>query len=228
MLEAQNANIQDGAWRGIFDLAPQQTFVLLIDHKTRGQDTFDELYTQLQPLRDLNFLTFWNGTQRVMRPLAIVVSGNAPFQSVTALNATHRDIFWHAKLESLVSADDSFTKPIRYAYNRSNSYFASTEFRNAVLYTYRNGSAPLPDTPRTKDMARTQLEQAKARGLLARYWNTPAQPSNLKEIVWRVLVELEVDILNMDDMGTVRARANGRSSVGVRKYPVEMAERLQD
>ena len=217
MLEAQNANVTDGAWRGLFNLAPQQTLVLLVDHKTSGPETFTELHTQLQPLRDLDYLTYWNGTERVVRPLTIVASGNAPFQSVTALDRIHRDIFWDAKLEKLVSAGDNFdAEPVMFVYNRSNSYFASTEFKNAVLYPYLNQSypyynlsSPLPDTPRMKDMAASQIEQANARGLMARYYNTPAQPPNLREIVWRVLVEHQVDILNMDDMGTVRARAHG-------------------
>ena len=114
----------------------------------------------------------------------------------------------------MVSVDDNFdVEPVRYAYNRSNSYFASSEFKDArlspYLYTYLNASTPLPDTPQLKDMFATQIEQAKARGLMSRYWNTPSQPPNLREIVWRVLIEKEVGILNMDDMGTVRARANG-------------------
>jgi hypothetical protein len=210
MLEAQNANVTDGAWRGIFDLAPQQTLVLLVDHKTSGPETFRELHTQLQPLRDLDYLTYWNGIERVVRALTIVASGNAPFQSVTALDVKHRDIFWDAKLERLPSFhDDDFdVEPVIYKYNRSNSYYASTEFKNAILYPYNQSISP-PDTPRTKDMAATQIEQAKARGLMTRFWNTPTEPPNLREIVWRVLIEYQVDILHMDDMGTVRARADG-------------------
>ena len=196
MLEAQNANITDGTWRGIFNAAPQQTIVLLVDHKTAGPPTFAELYTQLQPLRDLDYLTYWNGTERVIRPLTVVATGNAPFAAVTALNATHRDIFWDAQLSQLLAAGDiSDANTTRYTYNPSNSYFASTAFQNAILYPWLNRP--------------TQIEQAKARGLIARYWNTPASPPNLREIVWRVLVERDVGIMNMDDMGAVRARAHG-------------------
>jgi hypothetical protein len=205
MLEAQNVNIADGTWRGIFNLAPQQTIVLLVDHKTAGSETFAKLYTHLQPLRDLDYLTYWNGTERVIRPLTIVVTGNAPFASVTALNATHRDIFWDAKLNNLVTADDIFNaQTAKYKYNASNSYFASTAFNNAILYTSLNET-----TLRSKDVTGTQIEQARARGLISRYWDTPAQPPNLRDIAWRVLIEKDVGILNMDDMGAVRARARG-------------------
>jgi hypothetical protein len=210
MLKMRNAHIANGTWRGIFDRGPQQTVVLLIDHKTAGPETFAELYVQLQPLRDLDYLTYWNGAERVVRPLTIVASGNAPIKSVTALNATHRDIFWDAKLDQLTSADDNFDMETpMYAYNRSNSYFASTEFKRARLYAWHNESRPMPYTPSAKDAALTQIEQAKARGLISRYWDTPASPTNLRDIAWRVLIDLQVGVLNMDDMGVVRARASG-------------------
>lgn len=210
MIETQNVEVPNGTWRGIFSLAPQQTLVLLIDHKTSGPETFAELHRQLQPLRDLDYLTYWNGTDRVMRQLTIVASGNAAFHSITTLDPTHRDIFWDAKLEQLTSAADDFdVEPVVYKYNPSNSYVASTEFRNARFYIWPNGTAPGADTPRLKDIAATQFEQAKARGLLARYYDTPAEPPNLRDIVWRVLVESGVGLMNMDDMGAVRDRANG-------------------
>lgn len=209
LVEEQNVG-NDGPLRGIFDSAPEQTVVLLIDHKTSGKETFAELDKQLQPLRDLDYLTYWNGTARISRPITVVASGNAPFDSVMALDSTHRDIFWDAKLEQLPSIDDDFNAdPVVYKYNRSNSYFASTEFRNAILWRYRNSTGHIPHTAQGDDIAATQLEQAKARGLLARYWNTPSNPPNVQEIAWRVLVAQDIDILNMDDMGIVRARANG-------------------
>lgn len=208
MLEQQNANVTSGSWRGIFDAAPQQTLVLLVDHKSSGAETFAELYTQLHPLRDLDYLTYWNGTDTVIRPITVVATGNAPFESVVGLDASHRDIFWDAKLESLHSINDNFdVEPYQYQYNRSNSYYASTEFKNAVLYSYLNNTHILPPGPRSNDMAISQIQQAKARGLISRYWATPSSPPNLREIVWRVLIEVEVGILNMDDMGIVRARA---------------------
>jgi hypothetical protein len=210
MLDMQNTHITDGTWRGFFDQAPQQTVVLLIDHKTAGAETFAELNTQLQPLRDLNYLTYWNGTERIMRPLTIVASGNAPFESVLSLNETHRDIFWDAKLERLLSRVDDFDAvPPRFGYNRSNSYFASTEFRNARLYEWRNESLPLPSNPWVQDAQSSQLDQAKTRGLITRYWNVPSNPPNQEEISWRVLVKFQVGVLNMDNLGAVRARAAG-------------------
>jgi hypothetical protein len=73
-----NITFQD-ARRGIFVKDPKQTVVLLVDHKTSGKETFAELYLQLQPLRDLGYLTYWNGSDKFVRPLTIVAAGKAPF-----------------------------------------------------------------------------------------------------------------------------------------------------
>ncbi|KAI8713719.1 hypothetical protein NCS52_01217300 [Fusarium sp. LHS14.1] len=210
ILEAQNAQLSAGTWRGVFDHAPEHTLILVIDLKTSGKETFDEVEAQLQPLRDLDYLTYWNGKKRVMRPLTVVATGNTPFSSVLATNATHRDIFWDAKLEQLVSAEDDFTTdPPKYKYNISNSYLASTRFRNAKLFRPSNDSALHGETEREKDRASTQIEQAESRGLLARYWDTPSDPPNIREIAWRVLVNKKIELLNMDDLSTVRSRAKG-------------------
>jgi hypothetical protein len=126
-------------WKGIFNKAPKQTVVLLIDLKSSAEATFAELNTQLQPLRDMDFLTYWNGTHRIMRPLTIVATGNTLFTSILNLNSSHRDIFFDAKLEQLPCSGDDWTNlytPI-YKYNASNSYYASTRISSARVEKYR-------------------------------------------------------------------------------------------
>ncbi|KAF4987746.1 hypothetical protein FGRMN_10170 [Fusarium graminum] len=209
MIEAQNSG-RTGGWRGLFDTAPEQTLTLLIDFKTNGAETFPVLNAQLESLRKLDYLTYWNGTERVMRPLTIVATGNAPFESILAMNETRRDIFWDAKLERLLSKEDNFeTNPPTYRFNISNSYFASTRFGNAILFRENEGKEKDAMSLAERDRKSTQIEQAASRGLLARYWDTPADPPNVRDIAWRVLVQKKVGILNMDDMGIVRARAKG-------------------
>ena len=66
-----------------------------------------------------------------------------------------------------------------------------------------------PTGPAWNDVGGSQLEQAASRGLLTRYWDAPAGPPNLRDIVWRNLVDEKVDVINMDDMGAVRDRARG-------------------
>jgi hypothetical protein len=215
MLENQNRNVDmhNGSWHGIFFQDTQQTVVLLVDQKVSGQETFTELHKQLQPLRELGYLTHWNGTEKVIRPLTIVATGKTPFDSITALDETHRDIFFDAHLEALPSTLDDFTTdPPTYRYNQSNSHYASTQFRNAiVLRPLDRDKYPqqVLSTPRGKDLAATQTEQAAARGLLTRYWDVPTSPPNLRDSVWRWLVNANVGVINMDDMGVVRDRTSG-------------------
>jgi hypothetical protein len=215
MLEKQNRNlsVQGGSWQSIFNRDTQQTVVLLVDQKTSGQETLTELHSQLQPLRELGYLTHWNESKKVTRPLTIVATGKTPFDSITALDETNRDIFFDAHLEALPSTLDDFaTDPPKFRYNQSNSHYASTQFRNAVVFRPLDRDKypqQLLSTPRGKDLAATQTEQAAARGLLTRYWDAPTSPPNLRDSVWRWLVDANVGVINMDDMGVVRDRTSG-------------------
>jgi hypothetical protein len=214
MLVNQNALMSDHeSPRGIFTRDPSRSVVLLVDLKSAEPEAFAELYNQLQPLRDLDYLTYWNGTDRVTRPLTIVATGKTDFESVTALSKDHRDIFWDAHLNELPSElDDWSVDPPIFKYNQSNSHYASTRYGNALFRGRRHEyyeNLDLPRTPQWDDLAGSQLEQAASRGLLSRYWGAPAHPPNLREIVWRGLVDEKVDLINMDDMGAVRDRARG-------------------
>lgn len=218
MIETQNLDITDGDWKGIFNHAPKQTVILLIDHKTSGPETLAELNIQLQPLRDLNYLTYWNGTHRIMGPLTIVATGNAPFSSILALNSTHRDIFFDAPLAHLPSIHDDYsTSTPSYTYNISNSYLASTPWHLLRTHPYPiyDNQLSQPLTASDTDIFASQLDQAKSRGLVTRYWDVPRKPENVREIAWRELVGRGVGLLNMDDMGVVRARAKGWGRVFV-------------
>lgn len=208
-------------WTGIFDKAPKQPIILLVDLKTSAEATFAKLNAQLQPLRDLNYLTHWNGTHKVTRPLTIVASGNTLFTSILSLNSLHRDIFFDADATRLVSRSDDWTDvsaPI-FKFNMSNSYYASAKVNYARLQKHMFAPGPEQEAalrdaqnPQFADMMESQVTQAKVRGLVTRYWDVPKQ-KNKEEGLWRWLIDNEVGVLNMDDMGTVRDRARGWSSL---------------
>lgn len=215
LVESGNANRRNAtdpdSWRGVFDKNPKQTVVLLVDHKGVGRDVFVELNKQLEPLREMDYLTHWNGSDKVVRPLTIVATGKAPFESVLELSDTRRDIFWDAPLAALPSASDDFTThPPMFKYNRSNSHYASTRYRNRNAIGWRPEGLDEPLLKaQNEDFAATQAEQAVARGLLTRYWETPKGPPNLRDFVWRWTIGLKTGVTNMDEMGIVRDRSGG-------------------
>lgn len=211
LIESRNLGPSRESWNGVFDKVPQQTLVLLIDFKGESQATLTELNKQLDPLRKLDYLTHWNGTDRVMRPLTIVATGNANLADINALNPSHRTIFLDAPLAALHTTLDSSstTLPI-YTYNISNSYYASTELSNAIIYRPVDPTAPTGD-----DASLGQLTQAAARGLVARYWGSAENTD--ESVMWRYFLRFEGMVLNADDMGKVRDRTRGMGRLTIQE-----------
>lgn len=86
--------------RGVFDVDPQQTSVLLVDFKTNGQELFPVVSDHLQALRDKDYLSFWDGDEFHSRAITVVGTGNTPFDMVVN-NTRYRDIFFDAPLDKL-------------------------------------------------------------------------------------------------------------------------------
>ena len=228
MLRSANAesmvgNVSAGGNDGVFGMRPDQTLVLLIDFKTDTPETYDEVYSELGSLREAGWLTHWNGTHRVERPLTIVASGSASFDQVTR-NSTYRDIFFDAPLSKLVdiedyspatafdptssetdtndSGEDAETSVLGFKYNPSNSYYASTNMGPII------GSLPQYSiTPAHIRTLKSQIHEAKLRGLVSRYWGTPRWPRQFRDYTWGILIESDVGVLNIDDL---RAARKGR------------------
>ena len=182
----QNLNRNCTSLSGIFQTDPNQTLVLLIDFKSNGTQLWPLVNAQLQPLRQGGWLRHWNGTSGKITPgpLTIVATGNAPYDLVVA-NHTYRDIFFDAPLDD-VSSD---------LYNSTTSYYASARLSKAVgspvFGRFKAGGM--------RAMA-TQVEEAKNKELVSRYWDTPAWPVSVRDRVWNVLVKSRVGMLNVDDL----------------------------
>jgi hypothetical protein len=190
---------------GIFANDPSQTLVLLIDFKTPDESLYHLVNEHLQPLREAGYLTHFNGSAVIQRPLTVVATGDVAFNLLTA-NKTHRDIFYDAPLASLTSfyLPPSFPSPPtpeeeeeeeEEKYTVSNSYYASTNFKDTIGHLARNRFS--------KDQLaqiRVQVEAAHSRGLKVRYWGTPNWPRGLRNHVWHVLVREGVDLINVDDL----------------------------
>lgn len=170
----------------IFETDPSQTLVLVLDFKSDGPALWPHVNAQLEALRGKSWLRHWNGMSRtiVPGPLTIVATGTAPWDLIVA-NTTYRDIFYDAPLVELNS--DRF--------NISNSFFASASLGQAV-------GKPLFGKFNSESLTKmtSQIANAKAKGLVSRYWDTPAWPINVRDRVWNTLVSNEVGTLNVDDL----------------------------
>ncbi|KAJ5930790.1 hypothetical protein N7466_006283 [Penicillium verhagenii] len=192
---------------GLFGNDPAQTLTILVDFKDDPERIWDALMQDLKPLREAGFLSFFNGSERIVRPVTIVATGEAPFHRILE-NENHRDIFYDAPLDKVTyfsefgagveGSDFAQGGSDEFVYNSENSYYASVDFRRAI--------GPLPLNRMTQDqLARlqSQVSAAHARGLKVRYWGTPSRPIGLRNYVWRALVREGVDVLSVDDVYAV-------------------------
>jgi hypothetical protein len=200
---------------GVFDSNPSQTLVLVLDFKKYTRDLWDHVSSELEPLRQKEHLTFFDGKTLHMRAITIVVSGDAPLSDITTQTPI-RDMFYDAPLQvfSQPSPQDlprttnsslthdldlrssSPTNPD--VYSQANSYYASGNFKSIVGHVWRS---KLSDAQ--LDVLRTQIREAHARGLKVRYWGVPSWPLGIRNYMWRVLIREGVDILSVEDVYAV-------------------------
>ena len=228
LLEAQNdAGTSDSRKmpRGIFEQDPFQTLILLVDFKTSGPELLPHLGAQIEPLRSNDYLTYYDGTSLIHRPITIVGTGNAPFDLI-ATNSSWRDIFFDAPLEDMQqptaserqrsSAQDVSSRSVFQTgqghtgtsgfdsseWGPSNSFYASTSFTDSIGYPWWFGML----TNHQLDLIRSQIRGAHQKGLQVRYWGTPSWSKRMRDYIWSVLLEAGVDILNADDLNEVREK----------------------
>jgi hypothetical protein len=185
ILEEQNKALPEGEVAGVFETAPNQTLVVLLDFKTNGSQTWPLVQTHLQVLREKRWLTHWNTTtkSRTVRPITVVATGNAPFDLVSQLDT--QDIFMDAPLDRLDAG-----------YTAENSYYASISMGAVVGKIHHSLNA------HQLELVDKQVKSAELRGLVSRYWDTPSWPISTRNRVWETLVDHGVGVLNVDSLET--------------------------
>lgn len=182
---------------GIFEIDPNVSLTLLVDIKTDGPSALPFVSDQLEPLRSRGFLSHSNGSAFVPGPVTVVGTGNMPFDHFLS-NRSHRDIFFDAPLADLWGEDAPST---RTQFNTSTSYYASASFAAAIGKPWHGIL-----TPQQVEVIRGQVRAASAKGLKARYWDTPSWPIGLRNHIWDVLVKEGVGMLNVDDLVSASER----------------------
>ncbi|EXJ76580.1 uncharacterized protein A1O5_01088 [Cladophialophora psammophila CBS 110553] len=177
--------VTSSAKNGVYDTASGQTLLLFIDLKTDGPTTWPAVVSALEPLRSPGYLTTFNGTGVTVGPVTVIGTGNTPLNQIQPLH--ERDYFFDAHLDLLNSTESNITAAV--------SPVASTDF--AAQFGPMNGTT---FNSTQLETLISQIEVAKSKGILARYWDTPAWPISTRNAVWATLLEQGVGLLNADDL----------------------------
>lgn len=187
--------------RGVFDTSPETTLVLLLDFKGSASETdiWRLVQEHLQPLREKQYLTHWDGmgNRRIIKPITVVATGDASFDLINDLSTNrHQDIFFDAPLDKL-KLNSTIFPPI---YTQANSYYASVSLSTAV------GKVWFKLTSNQVRAISEQVGAAKQLGLISRYWGTPSWPVNVRNAIWERLIKNGVGLLNVDELWTASVR----------------------
>lgn len=213
ILDTMNHNNTAADPKGVFESAPTQTLVLLVDLKNGPDLTFDAVSAQLEPLRSKGYLTYHNGTDLVPGPLSIVATGTKlpPYSSILTQPSAHRDILSDAPLGDLKEVEstavhendsDSIVNDFQ-DYDTTNSLYASASLRKVLRHPFPF-LFPGGPTPWQREQIRSATQAAHARGLKVRWWDTPDWPRSRRARVWKILMEEGADVLNVDDLKAAR------------------------
>lgn len=173
---------------GVFDTSAGQTLYLWIDLKTSADATFPAVRTALEPLRAAGYLTTYYPANATLSAGAVTVigTGNTRLADVLDADVDARDVFYDAPLDGL---PDEVSGP-------EVAPIASTQF--AGQFEAGAGGPALNES--ALGVLRGQVSEAHARGIGARYWDTPGWPVGTRNAVWRTLLDEGVDLLNVDDL----------------------------
>jgi hypothetical protein len=171
---------------GLYDTSSDQTVYLFIDLKTDGATTWPAVIDALSPLREAGYLTtFSRDTGVTYGPITVIGTGNTPLSQVQGVSP--RDYFYDANLAFLSTTLTNITSDV--------SPIASAQFSRFIGEV--NGTS---FNATQLEILRSHVEYAQAKGIMARYWDTPAWPLEKRNGVWRTLVDEGVGLLNADDL----------------------------
>ncbi|ORY91781.1 hypothetical protein BCR35DRAFT_299110 [Leucosporidium creatinivorum] len=174
---------------------------LLIDLKTRGDDTYRAIRKELTPLRDKGWLTTRKGDELSLGAITIILTGNGANLDVRSYvsQLDEIDMFIDAPLLDLDSAwvtpeGKNQTWDPRWAPLASAAYSSATTWKGIF-----------PISASEHENLENLIKGAQARGFQTRLWSPPRWPVFAREKVWRELIELGTDWLDADDLAALVA-----------------------
>ena len=165
---------------------------MFVDLKTNGNATWPAVLSELAPLQTAGYLTQTDGTTITYAPVTVIGTGNTPltyFVPELASASSPRFVFYDGPLGKLAS--QNITKVI--------SPVASTDFTALVGDVRQDRHGNVFNSTQLAAI-RAQIQEAKNRGISARYWDTPGWPIGVRNAVWRALWEEGAGLINVDDL----------------------------
>lgn len=141
----------------------------------------------LEPLRSLGYLTTFANGSLTQSVITVIGTGNTPLEGVKALSP--RDYFFDGPLTGLTDPSSNTT------WDSTISPIASTDYEVAVGWSGIGNISDAQLANVTKFVG-----DAHARGIAARFWDTPGWPIHARNNVWQMLLENGADWLNADDL----------------------------
>ncbi len=154
--------------------------MLFIDIKTDAEQT----YTALKPLLEKysSMLTHYENGKIIPGAVTIILTGHKPYNSI------------NSETTRLAFIDESLLSVGKNKYEASTCPLASTKYSNILSW---KGKGKIPDDQKQKLIAWVNI--AHLQGKKVRLW---ASPEN--EIVWKMLLDCGVDLINTDELEKLR------------------------
>ena len=162
-------------------------FTLMIDIKTDAEETYRALHTVLGQYSSI--LSVVRGGSVSANAVNVVISGNRP--RVLMLSQSVRYAGYDGRLKDLDSDDPAHFMP-----------WISEHFSKVTQW---RGDGPMPEGDRKN--LRSIVRRAHGKHRRVRFWATPDLP-----VVWEVLMDAGVDLINVDNLKAFREYYSERRS----------------
>jgi hypothetical protein len=171
---------------GVFDTDPHATLYFFIDVKTESKLCWQYVEKALGPLKDNDWLSYYNGTAVVQRPITVIGTGNTPYEYVKSLKTRY---FFNDGPLTLLNEDTPVTlNPI-----------ASASLRAIVGMDLDDiAITGLNDEQYAK--LNSTVSKAHEMGIQSRVWGVSWWPVEKRNNLWRQILSSGSDFLNADDL----------------------------
>jgi len=161
------------------------SLILLIDIKDDGLRTYKLLHGILESYKGM--LTSYNSGIKNIGPVAVIVSGNRPFEYMR--NQKLRYAAYDGRISDMNLGISSSLMPL-----------VSDNWRNHFKW---NGLGEMPESEKNKLLQ--LVKNAHENGYLLRFWGTSDHPGIERNAVWNSLEEAQVNLIGTDDLKGLQA-----------------------